>query len=160
LTCCLLDVLSVVANIRSLSPGIYPPSRAKLTAQVASLDALALAPAAVQEAIQQRQEKQARGEAAWASMMTDTVGGGGTHLSTEVTCPSCGEKRAQVHTILSGGTYAQVREFTGVVATLGSCQHQRHAAPHACTPRLAFRSGCAHHPKAPCKQVRPCSASY
>lgn len=40
--------------------------------------------------------------------MAESVGGGGTHLSTEVSCPSCGEKRAQVHTILSGGTYAQV----------------------------------------------------
>lgn len=77
--------------------------------QVAALDALALAPAAVQEAIQKRQEQQSRGEAAWESMMSSGgVGGGGTHLSVEVVCPSCGEKRAQVHTILSGGTYAQV----------------------------------------------------
>lgn len=78
--------------------------------EVAVLDALALAPAAVQEAVQRRREAQARGEAAWESMMgSGSVGGGGTHLSTEVACPSCGEKRAQVHTILSGGTYAQER---------------------------------------------------
>lgn len=73
-----------------------------------SLDALSLAPAAVQAAVQQRREAVARGEAAWESLMAGSVGGGGTHLSTEVACPSCGEKRAQVHTILSGGTYAQV----------------------------------------------------
>jgi hypothetical protein len=95
--------------------------------QVAALDALALAPAAVQEAIQKRQEQQSRGEAAWESMMSSGgVGGGGTHLSTEVVCPSCGEKRAQVHTILSGGTYAQVPcgVWRGLEGEGGACTHR------------------------------------
>lgn len=59
---------------------------------------------------------QARGEAAWERLMgSGNVGGGGTHLSTEVACPSCGEKRAQVHTILSGGGLQQ----TGAVCVGG-----------------------------------------
>lgn len=61
--------------------------------------------------MQRRREQQARGEAVWEGLMSGgSVGGGGTFMSAEVSCPSCGEKRAQVHTILSGGTYAQVRQ--------------------------------------------------
>lgn len=88
---------------------VTPCCAVPLCVQVASLDALSLSPAAVQQEVHKRREQQARGEAAWESMMAQSVGGGGTHLSSEVACPSCGERRAQVHTILSGGTYAQVR---------------------------------------------------
>lgn len=72
------------------------------------LDALSLAPAAVREEVRRRQEQQRRSEAVWEALMESSAAGGGTFVSTEVPCPACGEKRAAVHNILSGGTYAQV----------------------------------------------------
>jgi transposase-like protein len=77
---------------------------------VAGLDALGLAPARVQQEVAAQRQRAAHNEAVWEALMaTSAVGGGGTFVSSEVACPSCGEQRAQVHTILSGGTYAQER---------------------------------------------------
>lgn len=45
-------------------------------------------------------------EAAWEAL---TSGGGVTLMSSEAGCPECGSRRAQVHNVLSGGTYAQER---------------------------------------------------
>ena len=77
--------------------------------QVVGLDALSLAPAAAQQALQRRREEQRRSEAVWEQLMSDSVGGGGTHV-VQTKCPQCSHNKAQVHTILSGGTYAQERE--------------------------------------------------
>jgi DNA-directed RNA polymerase subunit M/transcription elongation factor TFIIS len=77
--------------------------------QVVGLDALSLAPAAVQQAVQRRREEQRRNEAVWEQLMSDSVGGGGTHV-VDAKCPQCSHPKAQVHTILSGGTYAQERQ--------------------------------------------------
>lgn len=77
--------------------------------EVVGLDALSLAPAAAQQALQRRREEQRRSEAVWEQLMSDSVGGGGTHV-VQTKCPQCGHGKAQVHTILSGGTYAQERE--------------------------------------------------
>jgi hypothetical protein len=63
---------------------------------VAALDSLSLAPAAVRAEVQQRQQRARRNEEVWEGLMSESVGGGGTFVSTEAACPSCGEKRAQV----------------------------------------------------------------
>lgn len=88
----------------------FAPSPPPFSLQVVRLDALGLAPAAVQAAVQKRREEQRRSEAAWEQLLASGIGGGGTHVTTEVKCPQCGGQRAQVHTILSGGTYAQERQ--------------------------------------------------
>jgi hypothetical protein len=80
--------------------------------QVVGLDALSLAPVAVREEVRRRREQQRRSEAVWEALMESSAAGGGTFVSTEVQCPTCGEKRAAVHNILSGGTYAQVSQHT------------------------------------------------
>jgi transposase-like protein len=77
--------------------------------QVVGLDALSLAPTEVQQAVQRRRDEQRRSEAVWEQLMSDSMGGGGTHI-VEAKCPQCSLPRAQVHTILSGGTYAQERQ--------------------------------------------------
>eukprot|EP00879_Flechtneria_rotunda_P005754 GHRR01006055.1.p1 GENE.GHRR01006055.1~~GHRR01006055.1.p1 ORF type:complete len:1758 (+),score=833.29 GHRR01006055.1:791-5275(+) len=84
-------------------------AKEKSAAQVVGLDALSLAPAAVQKEVKQRREAQKKSEQVWEALAEQSVGGGGTFVTTEVTCPQCGEKRAQVHNIMSGGTYAQER---------------------------------------------------
>lgn len=98
-----------------------------LAPQVACLDALALAPAAVQRAVQQRREQAAREEAVWEELAATSVGGGGTFITSEATCGQCGERRAQVHSILSGGTYAQVSTRWQLVAAARAAQRKQRA---------------------------------
>jgi hypothetical protein len=80
-----------------------------LTASTAAaLDTRGLAPASVKQQLAEREAKQRADEEAWEALSATLVGGGGTHMS-DAKCPRCGAQKAQVHNILSGGTYAQER---------------------------------------------------
>lgn len=77
-------------------------------AAAAALDTRGLAPASVKQQLAEREAKQRADEEAWEALSATLVGGGGTHMS-DAKCPRCGAQKAQVHNILSGGTYAQER---------------------------------------------------
>ena len=72
------------------------------------MDTNALAPASLKQQLAEREAKKAAAEAAWEKLSATLVGGGGTFVS-DAKCPSCGANKAQVHNIMSGGTYAQER---------------------------------------------------
>lgn len=51
--------------------------------------------------------KREEAEERWEKVVGPSVGGG--TFTTEVKCPQCGGSKASVHTVQSGGTYAQER---------------------------------------------------
>lgn len=56
---------------------------------------------------EEREAKRRREEEAWERLISEGgVGGGGTHVAYDKECELCRAKRAQVHVVLSGGTYA------------------------------------------------------
>ena len=73
------------------------------------MDTRELAPASVQQLLAQREAKRRADEEAWERLSATLVGGGGTFMSSDSRCPQCGAAKAQVHNLMSGGTYAQER---------------------------------------------------
>jgi hypothetical protein len=84
-----------------LLAGELPPTR------LAGMSKEALAPAGLRAQAEAREAQRRREEAAWEKLIAEGgVGGGGTHVAYDRECPACKARRAQVHVVLSGGTYA------------------------------------------------------
>ncbi|KAG2501461.1 hypothetical protein HYH03_001241 [Edaphochlamys debaryana] len=76
--------------------------------ELAEADSMALAPASLRAQAEERERKRRQDMEAWEKL-AGQGGGAATHKNTAALCPSCGGRGATVHTVLSGGTYAQER---------------------------------------------------